>query len=96
MPLSFMADVLHSLDERRRVELRAKNLIGAVRQNRDSPVADERHDLFRLSSLDLRAQMFSQRNAAFTFYVDQNKIVMARPEHGQAFYMAEGRIHLET
>ena len=53
----FGHDRAHSVGEGRRVELGSDNLVRAVGEVGDAPVADERDELLGLRGLDLRAEM---------------------------------------
>jgi len=89
-------NVVDALDEGGRVELRAHNLVRAVGENGDAPVADESDELPGLRRLDLGAHVLGVRNAALPFNVDQDKVVGAAPEQGQSFAVAERGINFET
>jgi hypothetical protein len=40
--------------------------------------------------------MLGVRNSSLTLDVDENEIVVASPEHGQSFGVAEGRVDVKT
>mgnify|MGYP001602853548 CR=1 FL=1 len=78
--LLFCNDVTDPIDKSRWIELGTKDFIRTVGLNGNAPVADEGHKLSMLRRLDLRAHVFSVRNAALAFNIDEHQIVMPSPE----------------
>ncbi len=58
------------------VELGADNLVGAVGENGDTPVADEGDELLMLGSFNLGAHAFGRWDTALAFHVDEDQIIM--------------------
>jgi hypothetical protein len=92
----FWNDVADTLDKSCWIKLCTNDLIGAICQDSDTPIADKGYQLSVLGRLDLRAQMFCVTDSCLTFNVDQYKIVRPRPEHGQSLSVAEGGIYIEA
>jgi hypothetical protein len=89
-------NIVDTLDEGSRIELRAYNFVRAVRENGDPPVADEGDKLATLCSLYLRTHVFGIGNTALSFNIDQDEIVGPRPEQGQSLAVTECGIDVET
>jgi hypothetical protein len=89
-------DLAYALGEGGRVELGAEDLVRAVGYDGDAPVADEGDQLLMLCGLDLGTEMFGVWNGGFSFDVDQDKIIVAPPEHGQSFGVAEGGVDMKS
>jgi hypothetical protein len=89
-------DVAHALKKGGGVELSAKDLVRAVGHDGDPPVTDEGDQLLMLSGLDLGAEMLGVWDAGLSFYVDQDEIIVAGPEHGESFGVADGRVDVKS
>ena len=70
-----------ALDKSCRIELRTKNLIGTVRKDSDTPVADEGYQLLMLGGLDFGTKVFGIFYSGLALYIDQDKIVRTDPKH---------------
>ena len=81
--------VSYTVREGLRVELGADDLVGAVGENGDTPVADKGDELTGLHCFDLGAHVFGVGDTGLSFDVDQNKVVGFSPEQRQPFGMAE-------
>jgi hypothetical protein len=88
--------VLYAVDEGLGVELGAEDFVGAVGLDGYAPVADEGDPLLVLRGLDLGAEMLCVLDCAVAFYVDQDEIVLAAPEHREAFGEGEGGVNVEA
>jgi hypothetical protein len=49
-----------------------------------------------LRGLDLGAEMLGVRDAFLSLDIDENKIVVAGPEHGQSFGVVEGGVDVKA
>ncbi len=70
---------LHAISKRRRIELRADDLIRAIRQVGHAPVAYKSDQLLRLGRFDIRAELLCQIDAAVALDINQHEVVIARP-----------------
>jgi hypothetical protein len=89
-------DFAHALEEGGGIELGAEDFVRAVGHDGDAPVADEGDKLFWFRGLDLGAKMLGLRNAGLALDIDKNEIVMAAPEDGQSFGLAEGGVDVKA
>src|SRR5262249_7796858 len=78
------------------VELGADDLVGAVGEVGDAPVADEGDELLGLRGFDLGADMLGTFDAAVAFDIDQYKVVVPAPEHRETFFVGERRVDFEA
>src|ERR1700722_16973350 len=89
-------NIVDTLDEGSRIELRAHDVIRAVCENGDAPVANKGDKLAMLRSLYLRTHVVGIGNTAPPFNIDQDEVIGPRPEQGQSLIVAERGINLET
>ena len=94
--LLFRDDVLDPANEGLRVKFSANDLVRAVRKDSDAPIAHEGYQLFGLRGLDLGAEMLGVWDAGLSFDVDQDEIIVAGPEHGESFGVADGRVDVKS
>src|SRR5581483_10788696 len=85
----FGDDRADALGERCGVEFGANDLVGAVSEAGDAPVADEGNELLGLRGLDLTAEVFGAFDAVFAFYIDEDEVVVTRPELVQRLFEGE-------
>lgn len=62
-------------DEGSGIKLCAHNFVGAVGQQRHSPVADERNKLTLARGFDVGAQLLSLRHSTLPLNIDQNHVI---------------------
>jgi len=89
-------DILDAGDESSRIELGADDVVGAVGEEGDAPVADESHKLTAVPRLNLGAKVLRFGYAFLTFHVDQHKRVRAGGEEGNGLADDAGRVDVET
>lgn len=85
-----------TFDERAGIKFRPKDLIRAVGEIRDAPVADERDLLGSLCRFYLRADVLGFCNALFAFNIHEHEIVRAMTEHGESARAIQGRVNVEA
>jgi hypothetical protein len=84
----------HAGEKCHRIELAAHNIIGALVEDGDTPVADKRYTLIRVSCFDGRAQFLGVPNMMLAIDVDEHEIVSVRLSFGESLVMSLGRLHV--
>ncbi|MCU1322840.1 MAG: hypothetical protein JWM43_2489 [Acidobacteriaceae bacterium] len=87
-------DRLNTLDEGLGIELGAKNLVRAVRQDGDAPVADESHKLPWVGRADLGAEALCGMNSCLTFDVHKYKSIRTVGEKRNDFGMVQRGVYV--
>jgi len=75
----------HPRDECLGVELGADNLVGAVGEQGDAPVADEGDELAGMDGLDLGAEALGVGHGGFAFDVDEDEVGCLLVEERETF-----------
>lgn len=78
------------------IELRAEDLVGAIGMDGDAPVADVGDELLMLGGLDLRAEALCVMHGGLAFYVNEDEVKLAGPEHGERFISAAGGLNFKA
>ena len=82
----------NTLDEGSGIELRAYDVIGAVGEDGDAPVAEEGDELVGVRGLGLRAEALGGVNSLFAFDIDEDEVVGAALEHHETVSAREGGV----
>ncbi len=87
-------DVADALNEGFGVELRADDLVRAVGEDGDAPVADEGYELIGVGGFDLGAEGLGDMDAGLAFYVDEDEVVWAAIENYDRLGVAQGGVDI--